>query len=143
MPAGSATTHKLDVRDRAAWDDALMDCLLLLSPLERTVGYDGKGDFVRAADGRLARRATSDGTPLAYIGGLMLGWKFCVRLAQQSFLWGQRTPPSLALLDDITSILDDVAAWLLGRKKSVAAVSTAAAASSPNATQPLASSRRS
>ncbi len=38
---------------------------------------------------------------LAYIGGLMLGWKFCVRLAQQSFLWGQRTPPSLALLDDM------------------------------------------
>jgi phosphatidylglycerol:prolipoprotein diacylglycerol transferase len=38
---------------------------------------------------------------LAYIGGLMLGWKLCVRLAQQGFLWGQRTPPSLALLDDM------------------------------------------
>ena len=49
-----------------------MDCLLLLSPLERTVGYDGKGDFVRAADGRLARRASSAGTPLAYIGGYLV-----------------------------------------------------------------------
>jgi MurNAc alpha-1-phosphate uridylyltransferase len=64
-------TPALD-RLRAAWDDRTMDCLLLLSPLERTVGYDGKGDFVRGADGRLARRATSDGRPLAYIGGYIV-----------------------------------------------------------------------
>lgn len=64
-------TPALD-RLRAAWDDRAMDCLLLLSPLERTVGYDGKGDFVRAADGRLARRASSAGTPLAYIGGYLV-----------------------------------------------------------------------
>ena len=59
-------------RLRAAWDDEKMDCLLLLSPLERTVGYDGKGDFVLAADGRLARRVASQGTPLAYIGGYLV-----------------------------------------------------------------------
>ena len=64
-------TPALD-RLRAAWDDDRMDCLLLLSPLDRTVGYDGKGDFTRDADGRLARRATSDGTPLAYIGGYLV-----------------------------------------------------------------------
>jgi MurNAc alpha-1-phosphate uridylyltransferase len=64
-------TPALD-RLRAAWDDQAMDCLLLLSPLERTVGYDGKGDFVRDADGRLARRAKSEGTPLAYIGGYLV-----------------------------------------------------------------------
>ncbi|MCA3555956.1 nucleotidyltransferase family protein [Aestuariivirga sp.] len=58
-------------RLRAAWDDRAMDCLLLLSPLDRTVGYDGKGDFTRAEDGRLSRRATSQGTPLAYIGGYL------------------------------------------------------------------------
>ena len=33
-------------RLRQAWDDHQMDCLLLLSPLARTVGYDGQGDFV-------------------------------------------------------------------------------------------------
>ena len=49
-----------------------MDCLRRLSPLARTVGYDGKGDFVRGADGRLARRAKSEGTPLAYIGGYLV-----------------------------------------------------------------------
>lgn len=64
-------TPALD-RLRAAWDDQAMDCLLLLSPLERTVGYDGKGDFVRGPDGRLTRRASSAGTPLAYIGGYLV-----------------------------------------------------------------------
>ena len=64
-------TPALD-RLRTAWDDQAMDCLLLLSPLARTVGYDGKGDFVRGADGRLARRAKAEGTPLAYIGGYLV-----------------------------------------------------------------------
>ena len=64
-------TPALD-RLRAAWDDRTMDCLLLLAPLERTVGYDGKGDFTRGPDGCLARRATSEGTPLAYIGGYLV-----------------------------------------------------------------------
>ena len=64
-------TPALD-RLRAAWDDRTMDCLLLLSPLDRTVGYDGKGDFTRSPDGRLARRAASEGTPLAYIGGYLV-----------------------------------------------------------------------
>jgi MurNAc alpha-1-phosphate uridylyltransferase len=59
-------------RLRAAWDDQRMDCLLLLSPLERTVGYDGTGDFVRGEDGRLARRGAAVGPPLAYIGGYLV-----------------------------------------------------------------------
>jgi len=59
-------------RLRAAWDDRRMDCLLLLSPLDRTVGYDGQGDFVMADDGRLARRTAGQGTPLAFIGGYLV-----------------------------------------------------------------------
>ena len=60
-------------RLRAAWDDARMDCLLLLSPLDRTVGYDGTGDFVSDAAGRLARRAAvPQGTPLAYSGAYLV-----------------------------------------------------------------------
>ncbi len=58
-------------RLRATWDDAAMDCLLLLCPLPQTVGYDGTGDFVRDASGRLARKATAEGEPLAYIGGYL------------------------------------------------------------------------
>ena len=60
-------------RLRAAWDDAAMDCLLLLCPLAWTVGYDGSGDFVMAADGRLARKAKAEGEPLAYIGAYLVG----------------------------------------------------------------------
>lgn len=59
-------------RLRAAWDDGTMDCLLLLCPLARTVGYDGTGDFLRGADGRLRRKSAGDGEPLAYIGGYLV-----------------------------------------------------------------------
>ena len=55
-------------RLRAAWDADRMDCLLLLCPLERTVGYDGKGDFAMGPDGRLARRKDSAATALVYAG---------------------------------------------------------------------------
>ena len=53
---------------REAWDDARMDCLLLLCPLARTVGYEGRGDFVIGGDGRIVRPASNPGEPLAYIG---------------------------------------------------------------------------
>lgn len=56
----------------AAWDDARMDCLLLLCPLERTVGYDGQGDFLKDAEGRLARRPKQGQTGLAYIGAYLV-----------------------------------------------------------------------
>lgn len=59
-------------RLRRTWDDAAMDCLLLLCPLPQTVGYDGTGDFVRAGDGRLQRKAKAEGEPLAYIGGYLV-----------------------------------------------------------------------
>lgn len=72
-------------RLRAAWDDATMDCLLLLSPLERTVGYDGAGDFVLGDNGRLARRAATSGTPLAYIGGYLVSPRLFAGVPQGSF----------------------------------------------------------
>ena len=59
-------------RLRLAWDDAAMDCLLLLCPLAQTVGYGGSGDFVLGPDGRIARKATSAGEPLAYIGAYLV-----------------------------------------------------------------------
>jgi MurNAc alpha-1-phosphate uridylyltransferase len=59
-------------RLRKAWDDSAMDCLLLLSPLSRTVGYDGSGDFVRDETGRLQRKGKAEGEALAYIGGYLV-----------------------------------------------------------------------
>jgi MurNAc alpha-1-phosphate uridylyltransferase len=51
-----------------AWDPERMDACLLLAPLERTLGYDGKGDFFLAEDGRLAHRGQAPTAPYAYTG---------------------------------------------------------------------------
>lgn len=59
-------------RLRAAWNNAQMDCLLLLCPLQRTIGYDGQGDFVMDGLGRLERRSGAADRALAYIGGFLV-----------------------------------------------------------------------
>jgi MurNAc alpha-1-phosphate uridylyltransferase len=59
-------------RLRAAWSDH-MDCLLLLCDPRHTTGYDGKGDFAIAADGRLRRaKSAPDAKAFAYIGGYLV-----------------------------------------------------------------------
>ena len=52
----------------ARWDSAAMDALLLAAPLVNSIGYDGPGDFVMAADGRLARVPEQRLSPFAYPG---------------------------------------------------------------------------
>src|SRR5205823_9687059 len=59
-------------RLRAAWDDSSMDCLLLLSALDRTIGYCGIGDFIIDASGRLARRHPKHDNAFVYIGGFLV-----------------------------------------------------------------------
>ena len=55
---------------RAAFDPERMDALLLLTPTESAMGFDGPGDFLMDADGRLTpRRVAGTATaPWAYIG---------------------------------------------------------------------------
>jgi MurNAc alpha-1-phosphate uridylyltransferase len=55
-------------RLKSAWDDHRMDCLLLLCPIDRAIGYAGKGDFHMHLDGRLARATPKDDNALIYIG---------------------------------------------------------------------------
>ena len=50
------------------WNPETMDDLLLLAPIERTLGYHGKGDFLFAHDGRLERRGDRDAAPYVYAG---------------------------------------------------------------------------
>jgi len=50
------------------WDGSIMDDLLLLAPMERTLGYHSKGDFLFAHDGRLERRGDRDSAPYVYAG---------------------------------------------------------------------------
>lgn len=60
-------------RLKQAWDDAEMDCLLLVCDPKRTTGYDGKGDFVLDEDGRIKRyRLPEDPVLPVYIGGYLV-----------------------------------------------------------------------
>jgi MurNAc alpha-1-phosphate uridylyltransferase len=56
----------------ARWDDQRMDCLLLLCHPKRTIGYDGHGDFLMDAEGRLTGRPKQGETGLAYIGAYLV-----------------------------------------------------------------------
>ncbi len=50
------------------WNPAIMDDLLLLAPIERTLGYHGKGDFLYAHNGCLERRGDRNSAPYVYAG---------------------------------------------------------------------------
>ncbi|MCE9521415.1 MAG: nucleotidyltransferase family protein [Alphaproteobacteria bacterium] len=50
------------------WDDAEMDCLMLMAATFSSIGYDGRGDFNMDAMGRLSRRQTQRVTPFAWPG---------------------------------------------------------------------------
>jgi MurNAc alpha-1-phosphate uridylyltransferase len=55
-------------RMRKAWNGEAMDCLLLVCPLERCVGFDGRGDFSVDGNGTLERKRDNDNHPVVYIG---------------------------------------------------------------------------
>jgi MurNAc alpha-1-phosphate uridylyltransferase len=56
----------------AGFDSARMDMLLLLASTTASIGYEGRGDFVMAPDGRLARRPEREVAPFVYAGAAML-----------------------------------------------------------------------
>jgi MurNAc alpha-1-phosphate uridylyltransferase len=56
----------------AAFDPAAMDVILLLAPTATSIGYDGRGDFAMAPDGRLSRRAEREVAPFVYAGAAIL-----------------------------------------------------------------------
>lgn len=70
-------------RLREAWNDTIMDCLLLLCPVDRTIGYDGQGDFLLGHDGRL-RRQKGPGA-FAYIGGYLVHPRLFDGIAVEKF----------------------------------------------------------
>ncbi len=51
-----------------AWDDAHMDVLMLLHPLEKAVGYEGTGDFFLEAGGEVRRRGDLSRAPYVFTG---------------------------------------------------------------------------
>jgi MurNAc alpha-1-phosphate uridylyltransferase len=54
------------------WEPGRMDILLLLASVATSVGYDGKGDFAMASDGRLTRRAQGHAAQFVYAGVAVL-----------------------------------------------------------------------
>lgn len=50
------------------WNDAEMDCLMLLAPTHNSIGYDGRGDFTMDGLGRLSRRQPQKIAPFAWPG---------------------------------------------------------------------------
>jgi MurNAc alpha-1-phosphate uridylyltransferase len=52
----------------AAYDPDHMDALLLLAPMEHTLGFRGPGDFYLAADGQVERRGDRPTAPYVFAG---------------------------------------------------------------------------
>lgn len=48
------------------WDDATMDCLMLLIPKEKAFGHGGAGDYFVDEDRRLTRRLAEDAAPYIF-----------------------------------------------------------------------------
>jgi MurNAc alpha-1-phosphate uridylyltransferase len=55
-----------------AFDPARMDAILLLAPTSGSIGYDGRGDFCMAPDGRLTPRGEREIAPFVYAGAAIL-----------------------------------------------------------------------
>ena len=62
----------------AHWDDASMDVLMLLIPLETAYNSQGIGDFNMDADGRLSRRVGDAPAPYVWTGIQLLSKKLIV-----------------------------------------------------------------
>ncbi|MGV8840324.1 MAG: nucleotidyltransferase family protein [Bauldia sp.] len=61
------TTSNL-ARLAANWDGEVMDALLMLAPVEATIGYDGPGDFMMDHRSRLRARGPGETAPFVYTG---------------------------------------------------------------------------
>src|SRR5205085_7371807 len=56
----------------AMFDPAAMDAVMLLAATATSIGYDGRGDFSMAPDGRLTRRGEREVVPFVYAGAAIL-----------------------------------------------------------------------
>jgi MurNAc alpha-1-phosphate uridylyltransferase len=54
------------------FDPAEMDAVVLLAATATSIGYEGRGDFTMAPDGRLKRRGEREVVPFVYAGAAVL-----------------------------------------------------------------------
>lgn len=60
------------MRLASAFEPDSMDALLLLAPTAGSIGYEGRGDFAVASDGRLEPRLEREVVPFVYAGAAIL-----------------------------------------------------------------------
>jgi MurNAc alpha-1-phosphate uridylyltransferase len=77
---------------QAAWDPEQMDALLMLIPVENTVGYSGVGDFF-LNDGHIVRRGNHDAAPYVYGSVQILKTELLAEVSDAAFslnvIWDQ------------------------------------------------------
>ncbi len=59
------------MRLKNQFDPDTMDCFMLLAATLRSIGYDGPGDYLMAADGQLTRRPPMIQSPFVYCGAFI------------------------------------------------------------------------
>ena len=69
----------------AQFDAEQMDILLLLASTTTSIGYEGRGDFIMAPDGRLARRPEREVAPFVYAGAAILNPRVFADAPQGAF----------------------------------------------------------
>jgi MurNAc alpha-1-phosphate uridylyltransferase len=73
------------IRLADAFDPSQMDALLLLQPCDHAFGYDGKGDFHLAPDGRLRRRGGDETAPFLFAGVQILHPRLFTSVPKEAF----------------------------------------------------------
>lgn len=69
----------------ALFDTSRMDVLLLLAPTATSIGYEGRGDYAMAPDGRLRRRKEREVVPFVYAGAAILNPAMFADVPQGAF----------------------------------------------------------
>ncbi|WP_152046634.1 nucleotidyltransferase family protein [Aureimonas psammosilenae] len=67
------------------WEPERMDILLLIADMRQATGYEGRGDFVMDAEGRLARVPERDMSPFIYAGAAILKPELFAGMAEEKF----------------------------------------------------------
>ena len=78
------------------WNAQTMDAALLLAPMERSLGFDGAGDFFIDAAGRLTFRGEASSAPYAYMGVHITRPQIIDGITEEAFslskVWRQLAP---------------------------------------------------
>ena len=70
---------------QSVWNSDLMDMQLLVASKEKSVGFDGKGDFFMNSDGQLTRRGEADAAPYVYAGAIITKSELFEAIAEDTF----------------------------------------------------------